>query len=193
MYKLCSTKGSADRQQVIEECLLELMQTRQYGDISVSELCEKAGIPRKAFYRYFSNKDSALQSLIARIIMGYESFSGTYQPGERRTVRKDFSHMFLYWREQGPFLSALQRSGLTGLLLEQAIQFSLSPEAIPKRFLTGDTEDMVLQVTTFAAAGVMSMILAWHRQGFSRPVDELADIALRVLTQPLFPHPETFI
>ncbi len=193
MYKLCSTKGSAGRQQVIEECLLELMQIRQYSDISVSELCEKAGIPRKAFYRYFSNKDSALQSLISRVLMGYESFPGTYQPGERRTVRRDFMHMFLYWREQGPFLDAMERSGLTGLLMEQSIRFSLSPEALPKRFLAGDTEEMIPQVTAFAAAGAMSMILAWHRQGYARSVNEQADIALRVLTQPLFPHPETVI
>jgi len=193
MYKLCSEKGPADRQQIIEECLLELMQTSQYCDITVNDLCERAGISRKSFYRYYANKDSALHSLVERILMGFESFSGDYRSGERRTVRRDLEQMFLYWREQSPLLSALDRNGMFGRLLEQSIRFSVSSDVLPRRFLPGDSEDMKLQVTAFSAAGLMSMILAWYRQGFSRSAAEEAVIAQRVLTQPLFPNPEQFL
>jgi len=46
---------------------------------------------------------------------------------------------------------------------------------------------------TFSAAGLMSMILSWYREGFSRSANQEAVIAQRVLTQPLFPNPEQFL
>lgn len=193
MYKPCSGKGPASRQQIIEECLLDFMQTSPYSEITVNDICEKAGIPRKSFYRYFTNKDSVLHSLIERILMEYESFPGDYRSGERRTVRRDLERMFLYWRGQAPLLNALDRNGMFGRLFEQSIRFSVSPDVLPRRFLPEDSEDMRLQVTAFSAAGLMSIILAWYRQGFSRSANQEAAIAQRVLTQPLFPDPERFI
>lgn len=60
MYKLCRTEQSAARQRQLEQGLLQAMRTQQYEDISISDLCDQMGIPRKSFYRYFSNKDGAL-------------------------------------------------------------------------------------------------------------------------------------
>ena len=60
MYKLCKTEQSAARQRELEQSLAAMMLVRRYEDISVSEFCSYAGIPRKAFYRYFSSKDGAL-------------------------------------------------------------------------------------------------------------------------------------
>ena len=57
MYKLCKTEQSANRQRQLEEGLLQIMLTRHFEEVSVSELCDQLQIPRKSFYRYFSSKD----------------------------------------------------------------------------------------------------------------------------------------
>ena len=57
MYNLCKTEQSALRQRQIEDTLLSEMAVRRYEGISVSDLCQKSAIPRKAFYRYFSSKE----------------------------------------------------------------------------------------------------------------------------------------
>ena len=50
-----------------EEALLILMQRKSFHEITVSELCTKAGISRMAFYRNFSSmKDVILQYLIGQ-------------------------------------------------------------------------------------------------------------------------------
>ena len=36
------------------------------------DICESAKIPRKAFYRYFENKEGILQALILHVLQGYE-------------------------------------------------------------------------------------------------------------------------
>ena len=40
MYKLCKTEQSARRQRKIEDCLLDIMRTKNFDDITITELCE---------------------------------------------------------------------------------------------------------------------------------------------------------
>ena len=63
MYKLCRTEQSAQRQRQLEQGLLLAMKTKRYEEITISDLCDQMGIPRKSFYRYFSSKDGALHAL----------------------------------------------------------------------------------------------------------------------------------
>ena len=74
MYKLCKTEQSAARQRQLEQGLLQAMQTQRYEDISISDLCDRMGIPRKSFYRYFSGKEGALAALIDHTLMEFEQF-----------------------------------------------------------------------------------------------------------------------
>ncbi|ULQ59275.1 TetR family transcriptional regulator [Brucepastera parasyntrophica] len=41
----------------IFEALLSLMDKKPYAKISISDICEKAGIARTTFYRYYNDKD----------------------------------------------------------------------------------------------------------------------------------------
>ena len=56
MYKHCATEESARRQRQLETCLQELMLTENYGQITISHICDRAGISRKSFYRYSAAK-----------------------------------------------------------------------------------------------------------------------------------------
>ena len=75
MYKLCKTEQSAKRQRDIENCLLELLSTRRYEDVTITEICEKMNMPRKSFYRYFDGKEGVMQSLIQHTMMDYNAVS----------------------------------------------------------------------------------------------------------------------
>ena len=74
MYKLCKTEQSAKRQKLLEKGLLEAMHSQCYEDISVSDLCQKMGISRKSFYRYFSGKEGALEALLEHTLMEFGTF-----------------------------------------------------------------------------------------------------------------------
>jgi len=95
MYKLCKTEQSAARQRELEQGLLEIMANKRFDDISVSDLCEKIGIPRKSFYRYFSGKDGALYALIDHTLMAYEGFLPERFLREKRTVQNDLVRFFM--------------------------------------------------------------------------------------------------
>ena len=75
MYKLCKTEQSAKRQREIEGKLLALMWQKHFDDISITELCEFVGMPRKSFYRYFDSKEDALEALIDHTLGEYTGFN----------------------------------------------------------------------------------------------------------------------
>ncbi len=192
MYKLCKTEQSAQRQRELEEGLLRLMNIRRYDEITVSDLCEYLQIPRKSFYRYFSSKDGALHALIDHTMMGYEAFLPAYSEGSPRSLRRDLTQFFLFWLEHKPLLDALAKSGLSGTLVERAMRHATSDENLPHRFLPGDSSEMRKQVVMFCVSGLMSMTLNWHHNGYSLSAKQMADIAVRIIGQPLFPNVEQF-
>lgn len=187
MYKACRTEHSAERQRVLEQGLLEAMKSRRFEDISVSDLCDRMGIPRKAFYRYFSGKDGALYGLIDHTLMEFEPFMLGLESGSSHTARRDLESFFFFWLAQRELLDALELSGLMGLLMERTVAYALTDDVLPSRFLPNDSKPMQKQITMFGVCGLMSMVLNWHREGFSTAPGNMAEIAARILSQPLFP------
>lgn len=192
MYKLCKSEQSAARQRQLELGLLEVMSAKRYEDITVSELCDFLKIPRKSFYRYFSSKDGALHALIDHTMLDYEGFNAVYTHGERRTPERELQQFFLFWVEHKQLLDALSKSGMSGTLVERAMGYSASDAIATSRFLQDETLFARQQVMLFCISGLMSMVLTWHHNGYTRSAEQMAAIAARLVTQPLFPNLQSF-
>jgi len=186
MYKLCKTEQSAQRQRELERGLLAAMSIHQYEEISVSDLCDQMGIPIKSFYCYFSSKDGALHALIDHTLLEFESFPTVLKPGEKRTYQKDLERFFLFWMSQKPLLDALERSGISGVLVTRSIDHALSDAGAPRRFQPQDERIAREHATTFGVCGLMSVILNWHHSGYKLRPEQMAEIAVQLLTKPLF-------
>ena len=191
MYKLCKTEQSARRQRRLEEGLLSLMQQKTYGEISISELCDTLMIPRKSFYRYFSGKDGALYALIDHTLMDYESFSQPYDSDQHRTLESDMQRFFSFWAEKKPFLDALARSDMSSVLVERSIQHAQKEAGGLQRFLPAENRGMGKYVIMFGVCGLMTMVLDWHHSGYEESPEQLARIAARLISTPLFPNVES--
>ncbi len=187
MYKLCKTEQSAARQRELERGLLQTMATVRYEDINVSELCQKLEIPRKSFYRYFSSKDGALYALIDHTLMEYEGFSGNRHSREGRTLGGELTSFFEFWIQHVKLLDALERSGMSGMLIERSISYAISETVFPNRFLSGEDKMTRQHVVMFAVCGLMTIMIQWHHGGYQQSASEMAALAVRLLARPLFP------
>lgn len=185
MYKLCKTEQSAKRQRELEYSLLNMMSTRYYDEISVSDLCDHIKLPRKSFYRYFSGKDGALHALLDHTLMELESYSYDHG-GETRDYHRDMERFFTFWKEQKVLLDALQRSNLTGVLFDRCLLYAKTGEGIPNRFLPQNGKTQREYWLMFGVCGMMSLVTSWHHEGFAQSPWEMAQIATQLLTQPLF-------
>ena len=183
MYKLCKSEQSAQRQRELELGLLEAMQNQQYEDISISELCDRMGIPRKSFYRYFSNKDGALIALLDHTLMEYEQTGESISRTGAMHIG-DLEQYFRFWYQRRALLEALMRSRLSGMLVERATQHAIHERMMPRYLLSenAQTQHMAL---TFAICGLLSMVMQWHQGGYRETPEQMAQIASMMLTKPL--------
>lgn len=185
MYKQCRTEQSARRQRQLEQGLLETMLKRHYDDISVSDLCDEIGIPRKSFYRYFASKEGALYALIDHALMDFDSFSTAEDITGRQEARKYMTRVFNYWMQCKPLLDALERSGLSGVLIQRAINYSRELENLPG-FLTVTDRQLRNYGSMYAVCGLMTMLVQWHHDGFEPGVEQMAGLVIRLMSEPLF-------
>lgn len=186
MYKLCKTEQSAARQRELERSLASLMIIRRYEEITVSDFCVHAGIPRKAFYRYFSSKDDALYALLDHTMLEFEFFSDPYILGAPQTQQRNLERFFRFWKEQKLLLDALENSGLSGVLMERAIS-NVSHDAQSRRHRRKLDAKVCDYVIRFTICGIMTMVINWHHCGYQESIQEMAQITLRLVNEPLIP------
>lgn len=185
MYKLCKTEQSALRQRQLEEGLLNAMKTKRYEEISISDLCDQMGIPRKSFYRYFSSKEGALQALLDHTILDFEQQTGILSGKGIGDVHMDLIHFFEFWQEQKQLLDALERSGLSGVLVQRALTQAQSDYILPRYSAIQDTRALQQHAITFSICGLMCMMTRWHRGGYQESAAQMANIATALMTKPL--------
>ena len=186
MYKLCKTEQSALRQRELEKKLAEMMNQVRYEEITVSDFCSYAGIPRKAFYRYFSSKDGALYALLDHTMMEYEFFRAPDIPDSGKTLLQELEEFFRFWKSQKPLLDALEYSGISGVLMERSIA-NMEELLMQKPPLPGEEIQMRNHVIRFTVCGLMIMMVNWHHAGYTESISEMASIASRLVSKPLLP------
>lgn len=191
MYKLCKTEQSAKRQREIEMTLMRQMQTKRFDDVSVSEICDEMKMPRKAFYRYFDSRDGALTALIDHTLHRFSEYSLATSVTEHRSLTRELESYFIFWKDNRQLLDALEKSNLTGLLIQASISETVSDMVNLGKFLPEDSDWMRSQVFYFAVCGLTSLMLSWYRAGFKSSTEEMAKAACRMLSRPLFPGLES--
>jgi len=182
MYKLCKTEQSAQRQRDLEDGLLDAMLTKNYEDISISDLCDHLNIPRKSFYRYFSSKDGAFHALLDHTLQQCSAES----PAEIDSMQY-FEQYFNFWLSRKKLLDALERSGLSGKLVERTVNGALQDQAFTSHLLKKFPDMNRHYAALFIISGLMALMIQWHHSGCKETPREMAQTVCHLLTDPLYP------
>ena len=186
MYKLCKTEQSARRQREIENCLLELLLTKHYEDITITEICDKMNMPRKSFYRYFDGKEGVKQSLINHIMMDYNSVQRVVNKQNSVTIKDEFEVFFEFWKEHKDLLVAFDRSSLIGNLFDTTVSHAMSEYDRVRGYLSDSYDEDKQAAYRFVISGLMTMMIDWYRGGFRESVETMARAMVKIITRPLF-------
>lgn len=174
MYKYCATEESARRQRQLETCLEKLMTTENYAQITISHICDMAGISRKSFYRYFSSKEGCLYALLDHAIFDGASY---YLPGSADvpSSRLIYERFFTYWKSKASLLDALDKNAMGQLLAERMLAYIASEEHELRHLFRGQADESS-ERSIFYICGTMGLILSWHKSGFSKSITHMAGI-----------------
>ena len=187
MYKYCKTSQSAARQRHIVSCLLEMLHTHHYDQITVQDLCKKAEVPRKSFYRYFECKQDVLLAAIDFYIQDYESFRlPGMGPSVLRTIESELTRFLTYTQKNKATFEALTRSDLLGYALNLVTQSSLLSN-VARRLMTHKEDEALYRVkNAFLRSGIYSLVGIWVTNGCQESVEEMARILTQILTEPFY-------
>lgn len=177
MYRKCVTEVSVRHQRQVEQALLELMQMMPYERISVTQLCQAAGVTRRVFYHLFNNKTGALYAMIDHIILESESYDSH--------TRDEALRLFRYWQDHRHLLDALHENQLTGVLLERMIENVMNEDYDLRYWLKANGWEREKDVILFHLSGVMGLVYRWYYSGFRESPEEMASLLKKIMTTPL--------
>lgn len=187
MYTMCVTEKTAEQQQKFEQTFLQMMLEMHYDEITISELCRRAGLSRKIFYRLFEKKADILYSMVDRALMEVD-----YYVPEESVGTGELHRFFAYWRHKKDLLDALLKHQNSSLLTDRAIRFAMREMGSPVRKFGLDEDQGRYETIVFYLSGIFSVLLTWHAQDFKQSIDELSALMMDILTNPAVRNPDDY-
>lgn len=184
MYVRCVSEEAASRQRRIEKCLLNMMGKTPYKQISVSDLCQVSGCSRKAFYRYYADKDGCLISLLDRTFLDFAYFETDLECTNPDTPR-ELLLWLAYWTNQKELLDALTANKLGAQLVARGIYFASNVDSGAPLGLGMAASKLDEDILLFLNSGLISLILQWHSAKYPKTFEQMINTATRLLMFPL--------
>lgn len=186
MYKQCTTEKTITQQRAVKSCLLKLMQTQPYDKITVTALCQQAGITRRIFYRLFDTKDDVLYALIDHTLLRFPALpiAANREPD---VVRAAIRESLLFWQMQKPLLDALEKNAAIGLLMERTISHIAYNDLETLRSLGAENDPNKMYIVRFCILGIMGLVVQWHNSNYEKSIEEMITIEYQLLTSAHIP------
>lgn len=173
MYRNCVTEKTVRQQLALEKALIELLEERDLDKISVVEICERAGITRRIFYRLYETKQDCLVAAIDHKLKG----SGYYKS---KTGHTGFYETLEYVLEERDFFTALCRTNNMGLFMERTVAY-LNDWKRHERHIKAVYGSNDPELLLFNVSGFIGVILYWVHTSFARDISVMADLMNKMI------------
>ncbi len=163
--------------EAIDATFRAMMLEKGYADITVKELCERARINKKTFYRYYETLDDLMAETMATYAAAWRKRTGhLHMPEDMAQITREF---FLFGAEQDALYDAITCDPAW-----DAVQRSLQDDAsgehvenVPEDY----TPERWHQVYAWQSGAVLNMYRAWVADGKVVPVEELVELAVGLI------------
>ena len=164
-----------DKKAFTKNCLasafVELLEEKEYNDISIQNIVDKAGFSRMAYYRNFKDKDEILQYFLVSYTEEFikESKIDFSNLGAEEFFTLIFEH--LGKEKTRHIFAVLHKRGLVYLLYRQFLSF----------FNPKDKDENRIYDHRFIAGGVFGVYIRWQKRGYQETPEELTQIVMKFL------------
>jgi len=174
-------KTAITSQNMIADALLDLMQKKDFSEITIREISDHAKISRQTFYSLFGSKENVIFFILAT---HHPLTIDTYLASREVVTLQDFCHCFaLYVAENDDFLRLLARHGQARLLAE----FSQQRFQVDQRnSLRKNYPDAWEYITRFLSDGMASIASRYVTENSTVDIDDLEKLTFLLLSGKYF-------
>ena len=157
--------------QMITNALLELMETKSYTKITISEIVDKAQVVRKTFYRNFTSKDEVLDEYVEILFSQYIEQLSNQTPF---TTHNAVLTYFVFWNKNIVFLNTLINNNLSYIVLEAYEKYL---PIIDEKYQQSELSQSKYYDYTvaFSAGGFWRLLCTWAKKGALESPEKMAD------------------
>lgn len=146
----------------ITEALLSLLEKKEYKDISITEICKKAGVTRMSFYRNFESKEDILFKKVRNVTDSFLKESAISYRND--TASEYFLKLFTHMEHHKKLCAALHKAGLIHMIKDE----------FDRIFLNLYKQEYGCYKSVFLAGGIFNVFLFWFADGCKENPMDLA-------------------
>ena len=161
--------------EALSDALFEAMREKPFRRVTVTEICRRAGLTRRTYYRNVEDRidlvDWKTDDLVTRLIEGtdYESVDAVSLYG----------NFFRFWFRNRQFLATVYAQGLFARFERRFVNNAVIAQdySFLEEFLEGKegVETYRLFHNAFIMGGLCTVLAFWTASGFAAPVEALVE------------------
>lgn len=155
----------------ITEAFLFLLKKKEYKDISITEICNKAGVTRMSFYRNFESKEDILLKKVRYVTDSFLKESGISYKSD--TISSYFIKLFTHMKQQIELCNAINKAGLIHIIKDE----------FDRVFLNTYRQEYDEYKSVFIAGGIYNVFLFWLTDNCRDSPENLAKRLEGILTR----------
>ncbi|MBU3875051.1 TetR/AcrR family transcriptional regulator [Faecalicatena sp. AGMB00832] len=156
-------------QRAIANALISLMKYKEFKKITVTEICQMAGVNRKTFYRNFETKEDILKYHLNELFIEYiqdkEGIQGT---------RNFIEHFLSFYREKHETMGLLMEKDLMMFTIEEFRKYGVQES------MEADSGD-AFWIGTFISAGLVKVYESWYEESFVTPLEKIVNAVVLLI------------
>lgn len=148
----------------ITASLIDYLKSGKIDDISISELCDRAGVGRASFYRNYDSKEDVIRQYSNQLII---EWGKQFEGDPNSSFFNVFGSLFHHYKEYSDFYTILIRQNMSYLILD-TIKFKIN--------LSKDDPNIDAYGKAFFAYGLYGWICEWIDRGMQETPDEINEL-----------------
>lgn len=152
----------------IYTALLQLMKKKDYKDITITDIVNRAGVSRMAYYRNYADKD---EILINRLNKSIANFEKSIYDGDAKSEKEQLVDFFEMFRKD-PVIENVVKAGLIDRLIVVHRDFT---ERMYKRFYGLDMKDENNRIEVYKRMGGMVGLMLYMLENKNADAELLAE------------------
>ncbi|MBE6863395.1 MAG: TetR/AcrR family transcriptional regulator [Ruminococcus flavefaciens] len=167
---------------LLRESIIKLLGKQTIYDITVSQLCEDAGINRSTFYKYYNNIREIYEEIEQEALSAGASCIASVNVHDKGSIIQQVEVLLSHIRDNSALYTLLLENSAEGDFPYKLIEGTVGKITDMHELMPGNMHVYAEYCSLFVVSGSLSIIRKWLSSGMNESPRELAELILNIAT-----------